>query len=299
MTIVFNKMKEKFGQAKWIIFIEQLIYRYGDYGVSAIGAQLAYYLTLSIFPFIIFFLSILQFTPLADANILQKLLTPLPTEARELFYDLIQGIINDGSISLLSFGAIGSIWSSSNGIMALMKAVNRALDLEEDRPYIKLKILSIVFTIGLFLTLIIAFTVLVFGETIFRVIFGSYTWVMLVVWKTLKFLIPLIFMILVFTILYKWSPSIKKGIKIKTSESLPGAVFASLGWVMLSAGFAFYVNNFSSYSKTYGSLGGVIAFLVWLYMSSIVIVLGAEVNATLISMKEGKNKRIKMIKTEQ
>ena len=283
---IINEFKEKHGEKKWFIFIDQLIYRYDDDGVSAIGAQLAYYLTLSIFPFIIFFLSVLQFTPLADANILRTMLSPLPPGTRELFYDLIKSIINEGSISLLSVGAIGSIWSSSNGMMALMKAVNRAFDLEEDRPYLKLKGLSILFTLGLLLTLIIAFTVLVFGETIFKLLFASYVGPILVVWKVLKLLLPLIFMILIFTMLYKFTPSTKKGVSVRVSQSLPGAIFASIGWVVLSYGFSFYVSNFSNYSKTYGSLGGVIAFLIWLYMSSIVIVLGAEVNATLIAMKK-------------
>lgn len=296
MEQIFDKLKDKFGEKEWIIFTEQLMFRYNDDGVSAIGAQLAYYLTLAIFPFIIFFLSILKFTPLADANILQSILMPVPGEARELFYDLIKGIIDDGSISLLSVGALGSIWSSSNGIMALMKAVNRAFDLDEDRPYVKLKGLSILFTLGLFLTLTVAFTVLVFGETIFRILFSTHTRLGLIIWKILKLIIPLLVMILVFTILYKWSPSVKKGVKIKLSESLPGAIFSSIGWIVISGGFSYYVSNFSNYSKTYGSLGGVIAFLVWLYMSSIVIVLGAEVNATLMSMKDGKGKRIKMIK---
>jgi len=295
MNVIINKLNEKYKEKKWLIFLQQLIYRYKDDGVSAIGAQLAYYLTLSVFPFIIFFLSMLQFTPLADADILQKLLTPLPVDARDIFYDLIRGIINDGSISLLSVGAIGSIWSSSNGIMSLMKAVNRALDLEEDRPYLKLKGLSIIFTIGLFITLIVAFTILVFGEVIFKALVKTYTWPVFAIWNILKLLIPLVFMIFVFTALYKWSPSIKKGIKIRVLESLPGAVFASIGWILLSAVFSFYVSNFGSYSKTYGSLGGVIVFLIWLYLSSIVIVLGAEVNATLLSMKQGKNKRIKML----
>ena len=178
-----------------------------------------------------------------------------------------------------------------------MKAVNRAFDLEEDRPYFKLKGLSILFTLGIFLTLIVALGLVVFGETIFKVLFASYTGPMLVIWKTFQLLIPLVFMILIFTMLYKWSPSIKKGIKIKTMESLPGAMFASIGWVLLSIVFSFYVNNFSNYSKTYGSLGGVIAFLLWLYMSSIIIVLGAEVNATLLSMKDDEFKRIEMIES--
>lgn len=299
MDKLLNKLRKKHEGKKWFVFIEQLLYRFEDDGVTEIGAQLTYYLILAIFPFIIFFLSILQFTPLADADILQRLLSPLPGVSKDLFYDLINNIIKGGSVGLLSFGAIGSIWASSNGVMAIIKAVNRAYDLEESRPYIKLKSLSIIFTLGLFVVLIGAFTVLIFGEVIFDALVESYTWPSIVIWKILKVLIPLLFMVLSISLLYKFSPSIKKGVNIKFSESMPGALFTSVFWIILSVGFSFYVNNFGNYSKTYGSLGGVIIFLIWLYMSSIVIVLGAEVNATLLSMKDKKNKRIKMIRKEE
>lgn len=296
MEKILNKLRGKYQGKQWFIFIEQLFYRFQDDNVTEIGAQLAYYLILAIFPFIIFFLSILQFTPLADANILQELLSPLPGDTRDLFFNLITDIIDGGSIGLLSFGALGSIWASSNGVMALIKAVNKALDLEESRPYIKLKGLSILFTLGLFLVLLVAFTVLIFGEIIFNAVFMADAGLTVIIWQILRVIIPLGFMILTITILYKFSPSIKEDISIKFSESLPGAVFASVFWIIFSILFSFYVSNFGNYSKTYGSLGGVIIFLIWLYVSSIVIVLGAEVNATLLSMKDKTNKRIKMIR---
>lgn len=85
--------------------------------------------------------------------------------------------------------------------------------------------------------------------------------------------------------LYKFSPSVKTNISIKFSETIPGSIFASLGIIIFSAIFSFYVNNFGNYSKSYGSIGGLIVLLIWLYSISIVIVLGAEVNATLISIK--------------
>ena len=298
MEKILDKLRDKYDSKKWFVFLEQLYYRFDDDGVTEIGAQLTYYLILAIFPFIIFFLSILQFTPLADADILQRLLSPLPGDSKDLFYDLINNIIKGGNVGLLSFGAIGSIWASSNGIMAIIKSVNRAYDLEESRPYIKLKALSIIFTIGLFIVLIVAFTILIFGEVIFDAVVASYTWPSLIIWKILKLLIPLLFMVVSITLLYKFSPSIKKGVSIKFSESIPGALFASVFWIVFSFGFSIYVNNFGNYSKTYGSLGGMIIFLIWLYISSIVIVLGAEVNATLLSMKDKKNKRIKMIRKE-
>jgi len=275
---------EKHKSKKWFVFMEQMRVRFEADGVTEIGAQLTFYLILAIFPFIISFLSILQFTPLADADILQQLLSPLPGDSKILFYDLINDIIQNGSIGLLSIGVIGSIWASSNGTMAIIKSVNRAFGLKESRPFIQLKGLSILFTFGLFLILIVTFTVLIFGEIIFDAIFASYNLPTIALWRTLKFLIPMVFMILSLTALYKFSPAVKKENNIKFSDSMPGAIFASLFWIVLSTAFSFYVNNFGNYSKTYGSLGGVIVFLLWLYMSSIVIVLGAEVNATLLAM---------------
>lgn len=295
MEKLLDKLRKKYETKRWFIFMEQLLYRFQDDRVSEIGAQLAYYLILSIFPFIIFFLSILQFTPLAEANILESLLAPLPGDSKELFYELIINIIESGSIGLLSLGAIGSIWASSNGAMAIIKSVNRAYDLEESRPYLKLKALSIIFTIGLFVVLIVAFSLLIFGEVIFNAVVTSRTWVTILVWKIIKFFVPLIFMVLSIGVLYKYSPSVKKGVEIKFKDSLPGAIFSSVFWILFSILFSFYVNNFGRYSTTYGGIGGVIIFLIWLYMSSIIIVLGAEVNATLLSMKDNKNKRIKMI----
>lgn len=293
MLKALDFFQDKHGDKKWFIFLEQLILRFDDDGVSEIGAQLAYYLTLSIFPFLIFFLNLLQFTPLSNVEVLNSILSALPMEAQSILRDIVGGIMENSNTALLSIGAIGTIWSASNGIMAIIKAVNRAFDLEEDRPYLKLKGLSIIFTIGLFLVLIVAFGILIFGKVIINQIFVSYNFVFSIVWNILRVLIPLGFMILMFALLYKFAPSIKENIEVKLKDTIPGSVFASITWIILSIGFSFYVNNFGNYSKTYGSLGGIIILLLWLYMSSIVIVLGAEVNATLISMK-GKKKSIQL-----
>ena len=286
MTMIVNLLEKKHSNKKWFLFLKELLCRYEDDGVSEIGAQLTYYLILSVFPFLIFFLSILKFTPLADAGVLERLLAVLPGDTQKILYDIISEIMNKGNFALLSFGAIGALWSSSNGIMSVIKAVNRAFDLEESRPFWKLRGLSIIFTISLYVVLIIAFSILIFGEVFFNLIFVSYTWPSYVIWKILKILLPLLFMGIMLSFLYKFSPSIKDGINVKFSETIPGSIFASLGIIIFSAIFSFYVNNFGNYSKSYGSIGGLIVLLIWLYSISIVIVLGAEVNATLISMKK-------------
>ena len=285
MSKVMDFLEKKYAEEKWFIFLKQLLFRYDDDGVSEMGAQLTYYLILSIFPFLIFFLSLLKFTPLADAGVLERLLAVLPGDTQEILFDIISGIMENGNIALLSFGAVGALWSSSKGILSIIKSVNRAYDLEEDRPFFKLRALSVIFTLALYLVLIVAFSILIFGEVLFNLVFISYTWPSLVIWKILKILIPLLFMGLMLSLLYKFAPSVKDGVKVKFLESLPGGVFSSLGIIIFSAIFSIYVNNFGNYSKSYGSIGGLIVLLIWLYAISIVIVLGAEVNATLISIK--------------
>lgn len=285
MTLIINFLEKRYPNKSWFLFLKELLCRYEDDGVSEIGAQLTYYLILSVFPFLIFFLSILKFTPLADAGVLERLLAVLPGDTQKILYDIITEIMKKGNFALLSFGAIGALWSSSNGVMSVIKSVNRAFDLEEDRPFWKLRGLSIVFTISLYIVLIIAFSILIFGEVFFNLIFVSYTWPSYIIWKILKLLLPLLFMGIIFSFLYKFSPSIKEGVNIKFSETIPGSIFASIGIILFSVIFSFYVNNFGNYSKSYGSIGGLIVLLIWIYSISIVIVLGAEVNATLISMK--------------
>ncbi|HZK33045.1 MAG TPA: YihY/virulence factor BrkB family protein [Tissierellaceae bacterium] len=278
-------LRKKHSEKNWFLFLDELLYRYEDDGVSEIGAQLTYYLILAIFPFLIFFLSILKYTPLSDVQVLETMLSVLPGETQNLLYNLINEIMEKSNFALLSIGALGAIWSSSKGILSIIKAVNRAFDLEEDRPFWKLRGLAIVFTIALFFILVIAFSILIFGEVLFDIIINSYNLPFLILWKIMKVLIPLVFMTLIFSILYKFSPSIKEGVNVKLSETIPGSIFASTGIILFSVLFSFYVNGFGNYTNTYGSLGGIIILLIWIYAISIVIVLGAEINATLISQK--------------
>lgn len=281
MRKILDLLKLKYKDEKWFIFLDQLVFRYFDDDVTAIGAQLTYYITLSIFPFLIFFLSLLRYTPLADANVLERLLSPLPFETQKILYDLTIEIIERSQLSLISFGALAAIISASSGIMSVIRAINKAYDLDELRPFLKLKSLSVVFAIGLYAILLIVFTVLVLGEVIVRKIFVNYTISAVIIWKILKVIVPFLFMLIIFSLLYKFAPSVKKGIKIKFVDTLPGAAFASLGWVLISLIFSYYMNNYGRYTRSYGTLGGIMIFFIWIYISCVLVVLGGEVNATL------------------
>lgn len=234
-----------------------------------------------------------RYTPLTDADVLGTLLGALPDDSRNLVGGLLEEVIQGGSYALLSFGAIAGIWSASNGIMAMIKGVNRAYDLSEERPFLKLKGMSILMTLGLAIIIILAFAIVIFGEVIFNAVFESYTWPSFIIFRIFQVLSAILLIGLVLALLYKISPSIKEGVSIKYKDALPGGFFAAVGLLIFSMGFSFYVNNFGNYTSTYGSIGGIIILLIWFYVSSIVIVLGAEVNATRMSLKENRPRFLK------
>lgn len=264
-------------------FLNQLLYRIREDNVTAIGAQLSYYLVLSIFPFIIFFLNILSYTPIAREDVLHSIIILMPLDTQRIVSSLLIETINTSNAPLLSVSAITGIWAASKGIMALIRVLNKAYDVEETRPYLELRLLAIVFTLALLVLLTIVLLTLVFGEVLGNKLFDflGITQNFLLFWQYFRIIISLLFMILIFSLMYRFIPSIRNGRKINLKHAIPGAVFTTLGWIVTSSIFSYYVNNFGNYSKTYGSLGGIVILLIWLYLSSIIIILGGEINATI------------------
>src|SRR5699024_8226898 len=119
---------------------------------------------------------------------------------------------------------------------------------------------------------------LVFGEIIGNKIFELLDLEneFLVIWRNIRFIIPIVFMIIIFALLYKYSPCVKDRDDIRFKYTIPGGIFATVGWILASIIFSYYVNNFGNYSVTYGALGGIIVMLIWLYMSAIIILIGGE-----------------------
>ncbi len=203
---------------------------------------------------------------------------------------LVMDTVANSSETLLSLSALTGIWAASKGLLALIRAINNAYNVEEKRSYIQLRLLAIVFTLALLVLLTIVLLTLVFGGVIGDKIVSylGLTLNFMIFWEYFRIIFSIISMILIFALLFRFSPSIKNnGDSISFKNSLPGAAFTSIGWIITSTLFSYYVNNFSNYAKTYGSLGGIIVLLLWLYMSSIIIVIGGEINATI---KHFKNK---------
>ncbi|PZE20851.1 YihY/virulence factor BrkB family protein [Paenibacillus xerothermodurans] len=269
-------------------FAENLYCRIQDDEVPAMGAQLTYYLILSFFPFLMFIIAVLSFSNMTAQDVIQGMTRVLPDLSMQTILDVFAEIQQSRSGSLLSVGLIATIWSASNGINAVMKSLNKAYDVEEERPYWKVKGLSIIATIVMAAVILCSMLLLIFGKIIGEAIYklvhlpGSFD----TIWSVAQYVIPLLVIATVFMLLYRYIPNLRLTFK----EVLPGAVFATCGWLLTSVLFSFYVNNFGNYTKMYGSIGGIIVLLIWLYLSSVILILGGEINATLHFDKKGLKK---------
>ena len=179
----------------------------------------------------------------------------------------------------LLLGIIGTIWSASNGINAFIHSMNIAFDVKETRNYLMNRFLAIIMTFGLICAFIIALILPVFGNIILDVIdkFLPISYEIQNLIHVLRWAIAIIIISIILAFLYKIAPNIHLSIK----HVLLGAVIATILWVLISLGFSIYVNDFGNYSATYGSLGGVIVLMLWLYLTGLSLIIGGEINAFL------------------
>jgi membrane protein len=246
------------------------------------AAALTYYSVLSIFPALVVLISLLD---LAGPSTIQTLLDNLGQVAPGSVNQILKGAISSlqqtrGSAGVLALAGLAvALWSASNYIAAFMRASNAIYDVPEGRPVWKTLPIRIAVTV-LVMVLLAASAVAVvatggLAERIGRLLgLGS---AVVNVWDIVKWPVLLLVVSFMFALLYWASPNAKQGFRWVT----PGGILAVVVWVAASVAFAVYVANFSSYNKTYGSLASVIVFLVWLWLSNIAILLGAELNAEL------------------
>ncbi|TJX66243.1 YihY/virulence factor BrkB family protein [Soehngenia saccharolytica] len=283
-----NNLIDRLLTHKPIIVLDHFIYKLRDDYIFGYAAQMAYYLVLSIFPFLIVLLNVLSLTPIVTGEMPLEFLELLPVEVTNIIEGFVKDIATSSSQGLLSIAAIAGLWTASGGMMVTMRSINAAYGFKEKRSYLKRKLLSLLFTVALLILIVMVFVTLVVGELLGKWIFAfiGNEVLFLNLWQYLRFIIPILYMIIIFALMYKYTPSTNRENKIKFKSTLFGSIFSTLGWIIASILFSYYVNNFGNYAVTYGSLGGVIVFLIWLYIISMIIILGGEINATLLFYKK-------------
>lgn len=270
-------------------FIKNIIFRYVDDEVSAMSSQLAYSLLLSFFPFLILLLTILGYSSLKSEDLLALLNNLLPSEVYHLVKKTVTEIVSQKRGGLLSLSMISTVWTAANGFNAVIRGLNKAYDEKEERSFIKVQLTALLCTFGLALIIVAAFALIVFGEIGGKFLVKHFNSPVIIEYiiDFARFFIGLLVMVIIFNGVYKITPSKK----LTWKETFPGAVFTTIGWTIISLGFSFYVNNFGSYSKVYGGIGAIIALMSWLYLSSIIVLLGGEINAIIAYKKLNRSKQ--------
>lgn len=272
------------------VFIKDLWKRFFDDDLLSTGAQATFFLLLSMFPFLIFLLTLISYTHLGDMkDNIEFFSTFVPNKAYSTVSMIVKQAVENRSGTLLSFGMILMFWASTSGATSLIRSINKAYDIPETRPWWKTLIISFWYTFEIAIVIIISLVMIVFGKSI-----GNYFFEFIgisdkfaVIWYYTRNIFAFVVIILVFMSLYYKAPNRK----MHFLEVMPGAIFASVTWVIISIGFSFYANNLVNYTKVYGSLGGIIVLLLWIYLSSIVIILGAEINSSLEFLGIGRRKK--------
>ncbi|MBK5241024.1 YihY/virulence factor BrkB family protein [Clostridium sp.] len=268
--------------------LKELVRRAIDDDITALAAQVTYYLLLSFFPFLLLLLSMLGYSDLKSDDVLVYLSQIMPQSSFDLIYTTVIDVFDSKTVNLLSISLIGLVWSGSSGFRAIIKGLNKAYDEKETRAYWRTLLISISFMIGLALVIIAAVALVVFGQTLGGVFVDKFNVSsnFILNWDIIRYLVTLCGMVFIFAALYHFTPCRR----LTWKEVMPGATFSTLGWLISSLGFAYYVNNFNNYSSVYGGIGAVIVLMLWLYITSIIILLGGEINALLAFEREGKEK---------
>jgi len=242
------------------------------------AAQLAYYFFFALFPTLLVIMAIADIFAADVIQMLRGLGGFVPRAAVTLVVDQLQALPESGQGGLLTFGMLTALWSSSAAMTAIIDTLNTAYDIEEGRPWWKVRLTAIALTVGIAVFIVAAFALVVAGPTVAeqlanRLYLGStFEWT----WKILQW--PVVFLLVSGGIaaIYYFAPDADQDWVWLT----PGSIFATILWLIASLGFKYYIANFGGY-ESYGIIGGVMVLMLWLYLSGLVILLGAEMNAEI------------------
>ena len=253
--------------------------------ITTRASSLAFNFFLAFFPSIIVFLTLIPYIPVIglQETLMELLNVVLPPSTNEITFNALDDIINNTRGGLLSIGFLLALYFSTNGINSLIEAFNASYHIRENRPIIQQRILSLGLTLLLSFMLIIAMGLIIFGKFVVSylteyklitqyagglILYGKWFTILLVLWLGIS-------------VLFHLGPSIKSNWKLFT----PGSILATLGIIITSIGFNYYINHFSQYNKIYGSIGTLMIILIWMYFNSIILLTGFELNASISNAK--------------
>jgi membrane protein len=249
--------------------------------VFALAAQLAYYFFFALFPTLLFMVALASYFPVASLidDLFRTMGGFMPPEALQLIADQMIKISDDSRGGLLTLGVLLAVSSSSTAMVAIINTLNMAYDVEDGRPWWKVRLAAMALTVGVATFILVAFALVLIGPTVATQLAETmnlgpvFEWT----WKIAQW--PVVFALVSFgvALVYYFAPDVEQ----EWIWLTPGAVFATTLWLAASLAFKYYVANWGGYTETYGLIGAVMILLLWFYISGLVLLLGAEMNAEI------------------
>lgn len=247
----------------------------------AMAAQLAYYFFFSLFPTLLFLVAIASYFPVATLidDLFRTVGGLMPPEALKIITDQILKISESEDAGLLTLGMLLAVSSSSAAMVAIIDTVNRAYDVEEGRPWWRVRLTAVLLTLAVAAFILVSFALIIVGPTVATTLAArlhlgaAFEWT----WKIVQW--PVVFSLTSasMALIYYFAPDVEQDWVWLT----PGAILATALWLLMSFVFKYYVGNWGNYTETYGVIGAVMILLLWFYITGLVILLGAELNAEI------------------
>ena len=249
--------------------------------VTVRAAALSYYWLFSLFPALLFLVALLGFFPLTglQQRLMSYFTTVLPPDAAGTVSRTLDEVLRGNRADLLSIGVLLALWAGSNGMASVISTLNIAYDVEESRPFWKRRALAIILTVAFSLFIVATLVLLVFGPKIGAAVAGWFglSRLFTAAWNVVSVPIVVACALVGVGLVYHLAPNTRERWRWIT----PGAVLTVVLWLAMSWGLRLYVEHFANYNATYGSIGGVILLMLWLYLTSVVLLIGAEVDAEI------------------
>jgi membrane protein len=248
----------------------------------AFAAALSYYFVISLFPALIALAAIVSLLPIPNLfqDIMNVFARVVPPEGMGVVNKVVTDVIRPHSGGLLSLGLLGTLWSASSGFSGMIDALDVAYDVPETRPFWKTRLLAIGMTLLVGSMLVVSFLCMTLGPHFFQLFADKIGLgpLFLTVWKFARWAIAAALVMVSIEAIYFLAPNVRQ----RFQQTLPGAIVALAGWVLLTVGLGIYFRKLANFNATYGTLGAAIALLVWLNWTSFAILVGGELNSEII-----------------
>ena len=260
--------------------IAALLRRLRSMQIPAHAANAGYFIVLSVFPALVLILSLLRYTQLDAGDLLDLLEGFLPAALMAPAEKLIVSTYAHTGAAMVGISVVGALWSAGRGVYALITGLNRIYGVEEDRGYLRMRLLGMGYTLAFIFVLLLTLILGVFGQWLLKMLptAGTQLGRFLAEAVDLRFFLMLLLQTALFSAMFMALPNRKN----RFSESFPGAVLASAGWLVFSKGFSYYVEHYSGYSGIYGSVYAVALSMLWLYFCLSIFFYGGALNRLLM-----------------